>query len=94
MVKLDGTSKHTHTVSDFKITGTPQIGGNTTIINGTSTVTMKERHVTNVPTSIKLLDNSVITIWFDPTKVENHFGNTPIYGTNHLICVEKPQLCK
>src|SRR5689334_6461692 len=24
MIKLDGTSSHTHTVSDFKITGTPQ----------------------------------------------------------------------
>jgi len=93
MIKLNGTSKHTHDISDFKIIGTPQISGNTTTINGTSTVTMKEGPVTNVPTSIKLLDNSVITIWFDPTKVENHFGNTPIYGTHHLICVEKPQLC-
>jgi len=93
MVKLDGTSKHNHTVSDFKITGKPQTSGNSTAFNGTSTVTMKEGPVTNVPTSIKLLDNSVITMWFDPTKVENHFGNTPIYGTHHLICVEKPQLC-
>jgi len=93
MIKLNGTSKHTHDISDFKIIGTPQISSNTTTINGTSTVTMKEGPVTNVPTSIKLLDNSVITIWFDPTKVENHFGNTPIYGTHHLICVEKPQLC-
>ena len=93
MIKLDGTSSHTHTVSDFKITGKPQISGNSTTINGTSTVTMKEGPVTNVPTSIKILDNSAITIWFDPTKVENHFGNTPIYGTHHLICIEKPQLC-
>ena len=93
MIKLDGTSKHTHTVSDFKITGKPQTSGNSTTFNGTSTVTMKEGPVTNVPTSIKLLDNSAITMWFDPTKVENHFGNTPIYGTHHLICVEKPQLC-
>ena len=93
MIKLDGTSSHTHTVSDFKITGSPQTSGNSTTINGTSTVTMKEGPVTNVPTSIKILDNSAITLWFDPTKVENHFGNTPIYGTHHLICVEKPQFC-
>jgi hypothetical protein len=93
MIKLDGTSNHTHTVSDFKITGKPQTSGNSTTFNGTSTVTMKEGPVTNVPTSIKLLDNSAITMWFDPTKVENHFGNTPIYGTQHLICVEKSQLC-
>ena len=93
MMKLDGTSKHTHNVSDFKITGTPQINGNITTINGTSTVTMKEGPVTNVPTSIKILDHNAITLWFDPAKVENHFGNTPIYGTHHLICIEKPQLC-
>jgi hypothetical protein len=23
----------------------------------------------------------VISIWLDPSKVNNHFGNTPIYGT-------------
>ena len=93
MIKLNGTSKHTHDLSDFKLTGTPQVSGNTTTINGTSTVTMKEGPATNVPTSIKILDNSAIALWFDPAKVENHFGNTPIYGTHHLICVEKPQLC-
>jgi hypothetical protein len=54
---------------------------------------MKEGPVTNVPTSIKILDHNAITLWFDPAKVENHFGNTPIYGTHHLICIEKPQLC-
>lgn len=93
MIKLDGTSKHTHTVYDFKINGMPQTSGNTTAINGTSTITMKEGPVSNVPTSIKILDNSAITLWFDPIKVKNHFGNTPIYGTQHLICIEISQLC-
>jgi hypothetical protein len=93
MIKLDGTSSHTHTVSDFKITGTPQTSGNSTSINGTSTVSMKEGPVKEVPTTIKIFDKSVISIGFDPSKVKDHFGNTPIYGTHHLICLEKPQYC-
>ena len=93
MIKLDGSAPHTHTISDFKATGTPQTSGNSTIINGTSTITMKEGPVNAVPTGIKLFDKSVISIWLDPSKVSNHFGNTPIYGTHHLICLEKPQYC-
>jgi hypothetical protein len=93
MIKLDGTSPHTHTISDFKMTGSPQTSGNVTTISGTSTVTMKEGPVKNVPTTIKVFDRSAISFMFDPAKVQNHFGNTPIYGTHHLICVEKPTLC-
>ncbi len=93
MIKLDGKSPHTHTISDFKIIGSPKITGDTTTINGTSTITMKDKPVTDVPTSIKIFDKSVISFWLDPSKVKNHFGNTPIYGTHHLICVEKIGLC-
>lgn len=42
MAKLDGNATHTHTISDFKMMGTPKTNGNSTIINGTSTITMKE----------------------------------------------------
>jgi len=94
MMKKDGSSPHTHTISNFKITGSPLVSGNSTIINGTSTVTMKDGPVNQVPTSIKLMDNSAISIWLDPSKTKSHFGNTAIYGTQHLICLEKPQYCK
>jgi hypothetical protein len=95
MIKLDGGSPHTHTISNFKMIGTPKNGGNsTTTINGTSTITMKEGPVRGVPTTIKIFDKSAISIMLDPSKVKNHFGSTPIYGTHHLICVEKPQYCK
>lgn len=93
MIKLDGTSPHTHTISNFKMTGSPQTSGNITTISGSSTVTMKEGPVKDVPTTIKIFDKSVISFIFDPAKVQNHFGNTPIYGTHHLICIEKPQFC-
>jgi hypothetical protein len=50
-------------------------------VNGTATVTMVEDGpVDNVPLSIKAMNNNVISILVDPTKVNNHFGNTPIFG--------------
>ena len=42
---------------------------------------MKNGPVQNVPVSIKILDGTVISIWADPTILNNHFGNTPIFGT-------------
>ena len=50
--------------------------------------------VNDVPISIKLMDDSAVSIWVDPSKTDKHFGNTAIYGTQHLICVEKPEYCK
>ena len=31
--------------------------------------------------SIKTLNDNVISIWVDPVKTMNHFGNIPIYVT-------------
>ena len=94
MIKTDGTGPHKHTISDFKLNGIPKISSNSTTFNGTSTVTMKNGAVRDVPTSISLMDGSTIRIWLDPSKTNNHFGNTAIYGTQHLICVEVPNYCK
>jgi hypothetical protein len=36
------------------------------------------------------MDNNTINIWADPTKLNNHFGNTPIFGIiAKLLNVEK-----
>jgi len=94
MIKTDGTAPHKHTISDFKISGTPVVANNSTTFNGTSTVTMKEGPVKDVPTSIKFSDESSVSIWLDPTKTNNHFGSTSIYGTQHLICNEIPSICR
>jgi hypothetical protein len=94
MIKTDGTAPHKHTISDFKMSGTPFVANNSTTFNGTSTVTMKEGPVKDVPTSIKFSDESSVSIWLDSTKTKNHFGNTAIYGTQHLICNEIPSICK
>jgi hypothetical protein len=94
MIKTDGTAPHKHTISDFKMSGTPIVANNSTTFNGTSTVTMKEGPVKDVPTSIKFSDESSVSIWLDPTKTNNHFGSTSIYGTQHLICNEIPSICR
>jgi hypothetical protein len=93
MMKTDGTAPHTHTISNFKLIGEPVVNDNATIFNGTSTVTMKDGPVNDVPISIKLIDDSAVSIWFDPLKTNKHFGNTIVYGTQHLICLEKPEYC-
>jgi hypothetical protein len=94
MIKTDGTAPHKHTISDFKMSGTPVVANNSTTFNGTSTVTMKDGPVKDVPTSIKFEDESSVSIWLDPIKTSSHFGSTVIYGTQHLICNEIPSICK
>jgi hypothetical protein len=94
MMKTDGTASHKHTVSDFRMSGKPIVANNSTTFNGTSTVTMKEGPVKDVPTSIKFADESGVSLWFDPSKTKSHFGNTVIYGTQHLVCKEMPNYCQ
>ena len=50
-----------------------------------ATVSLKAGPAKDVPISIKLMGDSAVSIWIDPSKTENHFGNTPIYGTQHRI---------
>ena len=49
MAKVDGTANHTHSIYDFKLAGQPTIDHtlNSTLYNGTSTVTMREGPVNN-----------------------------------------------
>src|SRR5919205_3278812 len=81
MVKLDGTAAHTHTITNFVLANTSMPNNMTRIFNGTSTASLKEGPATDIPTSIRIMGDKVISIWLDPSKVNNHFGNTPIYGT-------------
>lgn len=95
MIKTDGNASHTHEVYNFVLAGgEPVSNGNYTVFNGTSTVTMMEGPISDVPTTITFMGDSSVSILFDPSKTNNHFGNTPIYGTQHLHCVESPQYCE
>jgi hypothetical protein len=81
MIMLNGTAAHTHTITNFVLTNTSMPNNMTRIFNGTSTASMREGPVTDIPTGISIMGDKVISIWLDPSKINNHFGNTPIYGT-------------
>jgi hypothetical protein len=90
MVMTNGSALHDHEIYDFRLTDMSNPNNTTSVFNGTATITMRQGPVENVPVSIKRIDNNVISIWADPTKIENHFGNTPIFGTiERLVKVEK-----
>jgi hypothetical protein len=90
MVMTNGSALHDHEIYDFKLTNITTVSDSVTIYNGTATITMRQGPVVNVPMSIKSLESNVISIWADPTMTNNHFGDTPIFGTiEKLIEVEK-----
>ena len=84
MIKIDGTSIHTHTISNFKLLGS-YINGNDLILRGTATVSMKDGPVNDVPITITILNQGLLTLLVDPIKTNNHFGDSPIYGTVNSI---------
>ena len=81
MVMLNGSALHKHQISNFMLTGMSIPNEKASVSNGTATITMKEGPVNDVPISVRTLSDNVISIWVDPAKTMNHFGNTPIYGT-------------
>ena len=90
MIMTNGSAMHNHEIYDFTLTDMSMPNNTTIVYNGTATITMRQGPVPNVPVSIKTMDNNAVNIWFDPTKINNHFGNTPIFGTvEKLVKVEK-----
>ena len=86
MMKLDGSSKHHHTI-DATITSADFINAGKSSIRaytGTATISMKERAVSDVPIVIRLSSDGNISIIPDPTKTQGHFGNTPIQGKTNV----------
>jgi hypothetical protein len=82
MVMLNGSAEHSHEISNFTQVGdaTFDSSTNSTTITGTATITMREGPVPNVQTTIEIAQDKVIAISPDPTPLQNHFGDTPIYG--------------
>jgi hypothetical protein len=92
MIKPDGTGRHTHTLTNFTVINISYPNSNTIMYNGVSTVTMKEGPIMNVPTTLLLSNNNIISIIFDPNSVQHHFGDTPFYGiiTNNNGSINGP----
>ena len=90
MVMTNGSAMHDHEIYDFTLTDMSMPDKTTTIYNGTATITMRQGPVPNVQVSIKSIESNVLSIWVDPTKINNHFGNTQIFGTiEKLVTVNK-----
>ena len=81
MVMTNGSAMHDHEIYDFTLTDMSMPNNSTTVFNGTATITMRQGPVPDVPVSIKAMENNAVSIWVEPTKIQNHFGNTPIFGT-------------
>ena len=90
MVMTNGSAMHDHRIYNFTLTDMSMPNNSTTVFNGTATITMRQGPVHDVPLSIKAMENNAVSIWVDPTKIQNHFGNTPIFGTiEKLLEVKK-----
>ena len=90
MVMTNGSAMHDHEVYDFTLTDISKPDNSTIVYNGTATITMRQGPVPDVPISVKAMDSNAVSIWVDPTKINNHFGNTPIFGViAKLLNVEK-----
>jgi hypothetical protein len=86
MMKLDGSSKHKHTITatitsaDFSRAGKSSLR----TYSGTATVSMKEGPVSDVPIVVRLSSDGNMSIMPDPSKTKSHFGNTPIHGKTNM----------
>ncbi len=95
MIKPDGTARHTHTLTDFVISNVSHPDNNSTLYNGTSTVSLQAGPATDIPTSIQKSNDNVIIINIDPESVDNHFGKLPIYGvTINPDLIKPPHMMK
>lgn len=79
MVMKNGSAYHMHQISNATIDDV-RMDGNNTIMQGSVTVTMRDGPASNVSTNWTLNNNNTLAISVDPSKIDNHFGDTPIYG--------------
>jgi hypothetical protein len=79
MIMLNGSGAHTHVITNFKLSNVSSDENGTMTYTGNSTISMPEAPIVDVPTTIKI-SGEVISIFPDPSRVDVHFGDTPIYG--------------
>ena len=86
MIKIDGTGSHRHRLTDFKLSdlrfknGIYTLSGKVTLITqGKAQPGSENQLIIGIPVKIQIINFRSITIDIDK-KVNNHFGNLPIYG--------------
>jgi hypothetical protein len=90
MVNVDGTNHHTMWLKQFRPSTDPVVDGDTVTYEGTIDIWAYHPEMmpapaiiedgNDVPVEISIINNNVIAIQIDHD-VNEHFGDTPIYGT-------------
>jgi hypothetical protein len=80
MVRPDGSSLHTHTITNLS-GDEHSVEGSTHSIEGTASVMLPSGIAQGVPIAIKVMNNAVVAVWIGPEGVDGHFGTSPVYGT-------------
>src|SRR5919198_6423235 len=57
MIMTNGSAMHTHTIADFILKNKSMPNKTTTVFNGTASASLREGIVTDVPISIKVMNN-------------------------------------
>ncbi len=79
MIMLDGSNAHTHVITNFRLSNIASSENGTTTYTGNATISMPEEAFADVPITIKV-SGEIISIFPEPSKVHEHYGNTPVYG--------------
>lgn len=79
MVLKNGSAPHMHQITNATVNDV-QKQGNDTVIKGVVTITMKDGPVSNVPITWTEYSNNTLGMVLDPSMINNHFGESPIYG--------------
>ena len=66
ILKTYGTTSHEYMIWDFKLIRDPLVSNYASTFNCTSAITMRNSSANDVPINTKLIDDSVVRIWFDP----------------------------
>lgn len=88
MIMINGSHTHSHVITNFRLSNISSNENGTTTYTGNSTISMPEAAFEDVPTTIKV-SGEIISIYPEPSKVNGHYGNTPIYG---VVIMEKEGL--
>jgi hypothetical protein len=79
MIMLNGSGAHTHVITNFRLSNILSDENGTMTYIGNSTIGMPEAPIVVVPTTNKT-SGEIISIFPEPSNVNDHLGSTPIYG--------------
>lgn len=81
MIMLNGSEvhSHSHVITNFELSNISSDANGTMTYTGNATISLPEGPLADVPTTIKV-SGEIISIFPDPATVDEHYGDTPIYG--------------